>query len=72
MSVLIAGGGIPGGRVIGSSNARGEVPKDRPIQPQDLAVTLYRKLGIDPELAFTNRAGRPIPINGGGQLIEEL
>jgi hypothetical protein len=72
MSVMIAGGGIAGGQVIGSSNARGEVPRDRPLMPQDLAVTLYRKLGIDPELAFTNRAGRPIPINAGGRAIEEL
>jgi hypothetical protein len=72
MSVLVAGGGVRGGQIIGSSNARGEVPKDRPLQPQDLAVTLYRKLGIDPDLAFPNRAGRPIPIGGGGQVIEEL
>jgi hypothetical protein len=72
MSVLVAGGGVRGGQVIGSSNARGEVPKDRPLRPQDLAVTLYRKLGIDPEFAFRNNAGRPIPIGGGGQAIEEL
>src|SRR5581483_3845605 len=43
MSVLVAGGGFAGGRTVGSSNARGEVPKDNPISPQDLLVTLYRQ-----------------------------
>jgi hypothetical protein len=72
MSVLIAGGGVRGGQTIGASNAKGEIPKDRPIMPQDLAVTLYHRLGINPETAFVNRAGRPIPIGSNGKLIEEL
>jgi uncharacterized protein (DUF1501 family) len=72
MSVLVAGGGLTGGRVIGASNPRGEVPKDRPVTPQDLIVTLYRRLGIDPDTAFVNRAGRPIPIGSTGRVIEEL
>ncbi|HEV3166325.1 MAG TPA: DUF1501 domain-containing protein [Isosphaeraceae bacterium] len=72
MSVLIAGGGLAEGTIIGASNARGELPKDRPVTPQDLIVTLYRRLGIDPQIAFTNRAGRPIPIGSNGQVISEL
>jgi hypothetical protein len=72
MSVLVAGGGFARGCTIGSSNARGETPKDRPITPQDLLVTLYRRFGIDPETSFTNRSGRPIPIGSNGQVISEL
>jgi hypothetical protein len=72
MSVLIAGGGLAPGQLIGASNARGELPKDRPVTPQDLIVTLYRRLGIDPQTAFQNRAGRPIPIGSNGQPIVEL
>jgi Protein of unknown function (DUF1501) len=72
MSVLIAGGGLAAGRTIGASNAKGEVPKDNPITPQDLAVTLYHRLGIDPETAFVNRAGRPISIGSNGRVISEL
>ena len=49
MSVLVAGGGFAQGHLIGASNARGEVPKDCPVTPQDLLVTLYRQMGIDPE-----------------------
>jgi hypothetical protein len=72
MSVLVAGGGFAGGRVIGSSNRKGEVPRDRPVSPADLLVTLYRQMGIDPETSFLNRSGRPITIGGNGRPIDEL
>ena len=72
MSVLVAGGGFPRGHVIGSSNSRGEVPRDRPIRPQDLLVTLYHQLGIPPETSFLDHSGRPVPIGGNGEVIPEL
>jgi hypothetical protein len=72
MSVLIGGGGIPGGRVIGSSTARGEYPRSHALRPQDLMATLYHQLGIDPETTFTNRAGQPIKIVTNGEIIRDL
>jgi Protein of unknown function (DUF1501) len=72
MSVLVAGGGFARGRVIGSSTARGEYPRTRPLRPQDLMTTLYHRLGIDPETTFSNRAGQPIKIVSNGELITEL
>ena len=72
MSVLVAGGGFARGRVVGSSNARGEVPRDNPITPQDLLVTLYRQMGLDPETTFRNRAGRPVSIGSTGRVIQDL
>jgi uncharacterized protein (DUF1501 family) len=72
MSVLVAGGGLAAGRTIGASSSRGEYPKDRPLAPADLLVTLYRRLGLDPQTSFVNRSGRPIPIGANGQVIEEL
>ena len=72
MSVLLAGGGIAPGQIVGASNSRGEVPKERPIRPQDLLVTLYRQLGIDLETTFMNRAGQPIKIGSDGEVIAEL
>jgi hypothetical protein len=72
MSVLIAGGGFAAGRTIGASNSRGEYPKDNPTSPQDLLVTLYRQMGIDTQIAFNNRAGRPIPIGSDGRVIQDL
>ncbi|MGO9919056.1 MAG: DUF1501 domain-containing protein [Isosphaeraceae bacterium] len=72
MSVLVAGGGLAPGRVVGASNSRGEVPKDRPLRPQDLAVTLYHQLGINPETTFLNRGGQPVKIGSDGEVISEL
>jgi hypothetical protein len=72
MSVLVAGGGFAAGKVVGSSNAKGEYPKDRPLTPADLLVTLYHRMGIDPQTSFTNRAGRPITIGSTGRVIGEL
>ena len=72
MSVLAAGGGLARGRVVGASNSKGEIPKDRPVRPQDLLVTVYRQLGIDPRVSFNNRAGRPINIGSDGEVIGEL
>jgi hypothetical protein len=72
MSVLVSGGGLKMGRVVGSTNARGEDPKDRPLTPDDLWATMFRHVGIDPETAFPDRLGRPLPILSGGAPIAEL
>ena len=72
MSVLVAGGGLARGQVVGASNARGERPRIRPVRPQDLLVTLYHQLGIDPETTFANRTGQPVKIGANGQVISEL
>lgn len=72
MSVLITGGGLNKGMVVGSSNSKGEVPRDRPVSPEDLLVTVYNQLGINPNTAFHNRAGRPSTIGSTGSVISEL
>ncbi len=72
-SVALAGGGVPGGQVIGSSDAVGEGPRDRPITPSDLAATIYRLLGIEPDLELHTRDRRPVRIApDDAQLIPEL
>jgi len=72
LSVLIGGGGLKGGVVVGSTDARGEAPKDRPLTPQDLHATIYHALGIDPYTAFLNHQGRPVPAIDHGEPIREL
>ncbi|MBI2804251.1 MAG: DUF1501 domain-containing protein [Planctomycetes bacterium] len=47
---VLAGGGVPGGRVIGSSDAHGAYPATFPVQPLEFAATIYRLLGIDTNL----------------------
>ena len=46
-SVLVAGGGFKGGHVVGSSTAKAEEVKDRPVYPADLLGSIYQLAGID-------------------------
>ncbi len=46
-TVLVAGGGFKGGRVIGSSDEKGEKVADRPVYPADLLGSMYLLAGID-------------------------
>jgi hypothetical protein len=71
-SAAVAGGGIKGGRVVGSSDAKGGEPKDNPKKPQDVLATLYRHLGIDTAVNYTDHAGRPHPVLPFGNPISEL
>jgi hypothetical protein len=72
MSVLIGGGGVQGGRIIGSTDRYGEAPKDHPLRPGDLHHTIYKVLGVDPNVSFLDRSGRPVAAIDHGQVIGEL
>ncbi len=72
MSLITFGGGMQTGQVIGSTNSKGEYPKDRPLEPNHLWASVYRHLGIDQHHAFPDFAGRPMPILQSGEPIEEL
>ncbi|MCA9000159.1 MAG: DUF1501 domain-containing protein [Planctomycetaceae bacterium] len=59
-SVLLAGGGIPGGTVLGKTDPTGGVPVDRPVHVQEIFATLYQTLGIDVNLVkIPDFNGRP-------------
>ena len=66
-SVLLAGGGVPGGTVVGASDREGAHPAHRPVSPPELAATLYRLLGID-----TNADPRIRPFIGTAGPVGEL
>jgi len=72
LSVMVAGGGIQGGRVIGSTNRLGESPLDQPLRPGDLHHTVFHVLGVDPKRHFNNLAGRPIIAIEEGDVIHDL
>lgn len=72
MSCLIGGGGVKGGRIVGSTNRLGEMPVQRPVTPQDLHATIYQVLGVDPYIKFLDRSGRPVPAIDNGAAISEL
>ncbi|MAI74049.1 MAG: hypothetical protein CMM01_24560 [Rhodopirellula sp.] len=72
-SVALAGGGIAGGQVIGSSDSLGELPSDHPITPSDLAATIYTLLGVAPKHELHTRDGRPVRVApDGAKVISEL
>ena len=71
-SAALSGGGIQGGAVVGSSDSKGALPKDRPLRPQDVLATMYRHLGVDTKVQYTDFAGRPHPVLPYGDPIEEL
>jgi uncharacterized protein (DUF1501 family) len=70
-TILFAGGGIRGGQVIGSSDATGGAPADRPVTPMEVAATVYRSLGVDLQTQLPGPDGRPIPLVEAAP-IEEL
>jgi len=71
-SVLLAGGGIQGGRVVGASEKWGGGVLERPVTPLDLLATIYHLLGIPLDTHFEDASGRPVSIVGSGKPIGEL
>ena len=69
---VFAGAGVPGGQVVGQTDEKGAEPKERPVKPQDVAVTLYEKLGVDHEKMVITPQDRPVKIVDGGTYIKEL
>lgn len=70
-SGLMAGGGIRGGQVYGSSDNRGAYPAENPTTPHDLVATMYHALGVSPELTLHDNLNRPHRLIAG-QAIREL
>jgi uncharacterized protein (DUF1501 family) len=58
-TVWLAGGGVRGGRVVGSSDTNGAYPATDPQTPETLAATLYAALGIPKTAAWHDAEGRP-------------
>ena len=71
-SVLFSGAGVRGGQVIGSTDAHGETPSERPVSPEDVAFSILKLLGVDPDKEYQAPSGRPLKIISGGSLIREL
>jgi hypothetical protein len=64
-SVVLAGGGVPGGTIVGGTDPEGSADPVDPVSVSDLTATVLRVLGIDPALEFTTGAGRPIKLSEG-------
>ncbi len=58
-SVFLAGGGVRGGTVIGSSDAIGAYPNSDAQRPENLAATIYEALGLPRSMTWADTTGRP-------------
>jgi hypothetical protein len=64
-SIVLAGGGIRGGQVFGSSDRGAAYPSSNPVSPADIAATIYHCLGIDPRAHMSDQQGRPLVVGAG-------
>jgi hypothetical protein len=69
---VIAGAGVRGGMVYGSSDRDAAHALDHPTSPEDLAATIFERLGIDPEQRIADPQDRPVPLVDGGRVIHEI
>ncbi len=72
MSVLMAGGGTPGGTVVGATDRKGFSAVDRVLSPENFVSTVYHKLGIDPNKILYSAQGRPSHLVSDPTPIAEL
>jgi hypothetical protein len=71
-SCMMAGGGIRGGQVIGSSDEDGAYPEDRPVQVADLHASICYALGIDHKKEVMTPLQRPMKLVDNGTPVKEL
>ena len=67
-SLIIAGAGVPGGQVWGSSDSEGAQVRDNPVEVPDLIATIYSKVGIDYQKEYVSNIGRPFKLSDGKPL----
>ena len=71
-SGFMAGGGIKGGTVVGSSDKDGMEPDKRPVPVADLHASFCHALGIDPNREVQTPLGRPMKLVDNGKPVSEL
>jgi uncharacterized protein (DUF1501 family) len=71
-SVLLAGGGIKGGQVYGSSDRIGAYPAEAPVTPGDLMATICHCLGVDPHTELHDQFDRPMVLCKGSPIASLL
>jgi hypothetical protein len=72
MFCLLGGGGVKGGQIVGSTDAKGERPHTRAVTPANIHATIYTVLGIDPKLNLLDHQGRTVAVLDDPTPIDEL
>lgn len=71
-SVVLAGGGIKKGIAYGKSDPTASEPEDDPLSVEDMAMTVYNRLGIDAAKKLLAPGNRPIDIVRNGSVVKDL
>jgi uncharacterized protein (DUF1501 family) len=71
-NMALAGGGVRGGQVIGSTTDDGSAVKSRPVSVPELFCSFYQALKINPRKENMSTLGRPIKIMDKGEPVKEL
>lgn len=71
-TVLWAGGGVPGGQVIGATDKHCAYPTTEPYGVEDVICTIFHLMGVDTNKTYLTPLGRPVPIVNGGRVIPGL
>ena len=71
-SALLAGGGIQGGLVHGSSDSLGAYPRDGMVRPEDIHATIYKQMGIPLTTELQDPLGRPYQLCSGNPIAALL
>jgi len=71
-SQVFAGAGVPGGQAIGRTDRDGGYVLDQACLPEDVAATIYEKLGIDRHKPVYTPQDRPVFLAHNGQPIAPL
>ncbi len=61
-SAMVAGGAVPGGQVVGATDSNAGSVIDSPVDPTELTATIYRHLGIDPQMELAIEDGSTMPL----------
>lgn len=72
MSMMVAGGGIQGGRVIGKTDEKGGEVIEDGCTPPDVAASILHALGIDHHKEYHTPTGRPVQIVRAGHVVPKL
>ncbi|MGH3184093.1 MAG: DUF1501 domain-containing protein, partial [Candidatus Binataceae bacterium] len=72
-TIVMGGGPLKGGQIVGGSDELGAAPKDHPINPGEVAATIFHGLGLDLGAELPSPGGRPVTLVDRGTLpIKEL
>ena len=71
-NIALAGAGVRGGQVIGTTDPGGVGVEDRPVGTADLLRTIFQAVHVDADHENMSNVGRPITVVDGGETVGEV